>query len=578
MSIKKKLILIFLSVGITPLIIFITFNLYLSQNTATKNSMEDNLKRTELVEEKINALINENLNGLKVISKNSDITSYDEEKNKAVFSDALKIYKNINTFVTTKADGNQFVCVPQASKLTNVKDRDFFQLAIKGEEEVVSDVLVSKSSGKLITVLATPIKDSQNGNITGMVQGTMELTMLNNFVKDLSGDNVSVYILDKDGKLLVDSNKALDKLEDREDLSNYDFVKDGLGGKAGSVRVKKDGKDMLASFVKNSKTGWLICAEKPYNIVIENSIKDSILTSSIGLVLLILSSILVSILISRGIKPIQLLVSVADSISKGDLKIKQINVKSKDEIGVLSRSFEKMVSNLKELIDNIKEHTIQVSEASKELAEVCDQQSKASTGTAENVNKIAEGTLKVNSSIDKISLNIDNLESRINDVRQKSNTVTMVVDNASNYSENGSKALSQINLSMKNIQESVNNIAKVLDKLGEHSKAIGEITEVIKGISEQTNLLALNAAIEAARAGEEGKGFAVVAEEVRTLAEQSGIAAGKVSDLINGIQSETKNVSVVMDKGLNEVNGGSKIIDEANKYFDLIFSLFKKFR
>jgi len=132
--------------------------------------------------------------------------------------------------------------------------------------------------------------------------------------------------------------------------------------------------------------------------------------------------------------------------------------------------------------------------------------------------------------------------------------------------------LLKVNSSMDNIQQSVNRIAKVLDKLGEHSEEIGKINEVIKGISEQTNLLALNAAIEAARAGEQGKGFAIVADEVRKLAEQSGDAAGQVSIIIDGIQKETKNVIHVMNNGINEVDNGSKVVNEANSYFELIFN------
>lgn len=571
MSIKKKLLAVLLLTSVVPLIIFIAISFYFAENTAVKNSMSDNLKRTELVQEKVSALINEDLHGLEMAAKNPSIQSYDKEGINNVLSYNLKVYKSFGSYVVTKPDGNQFIKVPDG-KLANAADRNFFQLAMKGNDEVVSEILQSNTNGNLITVLATPIRDAQNANVTGVLQGTIQLTMLKDFVKELSDNDVTVYVLDSDGKLLADANKTLEKLEDREDLSDYAFVKDGLSGNKGSVSVKKDGTDMLVSYVKDPKTGWLICAEKPYGLVIKDSIKSSLIISSIGLILIILSSIFGYLVIRRGIKPIQLIASVAEDIAKGNLTIKNINIKSKDEIGILSRSFEKMVNNLQELIDNIKVHTVRVSEASKELAEVCGLQSQASTTTAENVNEIAEGALRVNSSIDKISSNIDNLELRINNVKEKSNTVTKVVDNAADYSESGSKALSQINLSMKNIQESVNNIAEVLHKLGEHSKAIGEITEVIKGISEQTNLLALNAAIEAARAGEQGKGFAVVAEEVRALAEQSGVAAEKVSNLINGIQSETENVSVVMEKGLNEVDCGSRIIEEANRYFDLIFN------
>jgi methyl-accepting chemotaxis protein len=58
---------------------------------------------------------------------------------------------------------------------------------------------------------------------------------------------------------------------------------------------------------------------------------------------------------------------------------------------------------------------------------------------------------------------------------------------------------------------------------------------------------------------------------VRKLAEQSNTAAQQVSTLINGIQKETENVILVMNKGINEVDGGSTVIHEANRYFELIF-------
>ncbi|WP_337995427.1 methyl-accepting chemotaxis protein [Oleispirillum naphthae] len=78
--------------------------------------------------------------------------------------------------------------------------------------------------------------------------------------------------------------------------------------------------------------------------------------------------------------------------------------------------------------------------------------------------------------------------------------------------------------------------------LAEAANHIGEIIGLINDIASQTNLLALNATIEAARAGDAGKGFAVVAGEVKTLANQTAKATQDITEQVNSIQDETKEV------------------------------------
>lgn len=98
------------------------------------------------------------------------------------------------------------------------------------------------------------------------------------------------------------------------------------------------------------------------------------------------------------------------------------------------------------------------------------------------------------------------------------------------------------------------------------SQSIEQMLALIIDMASRTNMLALNAGIEAARAGDAGRGFTVVASEVKTLAGQTRVAAGDISQYIDRIRDIVGQVAAGFDeveKAIDANNGFSDAIDRA---------------
>lgn len=200
---------------------------------------------------------------------------------------------------------------------------------------------------------------------------------------------------------------------------------------------------------------------------------------------------------SSVIRPLFSIKGLSESMASGDFTTK-LDTDSRDEIGLVSRSLNRMVGSLSGVIARVRNVTIGVADMSQELSGAANSLSAGASQQAANIEQVASSVAQITSSIGQTAENSDNTESIAN------------------------KAASDA-------EECGNALGEALDAL----KHIAEKISIIEEIARQTNLLALNAAIEAARAGEAGKGFAVVAAEVRKLAERSGNAAGEISELSN---------------------------------------------
>ena len=154
-------------------------------------------------------------------------------------------------------------------------------------------------------------------------------------------------------------------------------------------------------------------------------------------------------------------------------------------------------------------------------------------------NSIASSIETQAHSVNEIRDSFENSNENVVKSVEHAKKMKVISQNTVQHIEKGNEMMGILSKEMSAVNQRVLVTVEVMEDLRKQAHMIEDILSVITGISKQTNLLALNAAIEAARAGEHGMGFAVVADEVRKLAEESGVSTGKISNILEQIQSKT---------------------------------------
>ncbi|MDA3940327.1 MAG: methyl-accepting chemotaxis protein [Spirochaetia bacterium] len=296
------------------------------------------------------------------------------------------------------------------------------------------------------------------------------------------------------------------------------------------------------------------------------------------LVVIAILTVIIIVLINRMITPLTSLNKYAGMIADGNFNfsIEDKLTAKKDETGVLSKSFSRVIESLKykgQMVEEVAKGnlTIDVKLAS----------DKDVLGTS-----LIQMTDSLNNLLGQINMSVDQVNIGADQVSQASQSLSQGATESASSLEEVSASVTQVNSQSRQNAENAteaNGIAKqaaldaekgnsqmaaltgAMEKINTSSDQIKKIVKVIDDIAFQTNLLALNANVEAARAGKYGKGFAVVADEVRNLAVRSAEAVKEttvmVEESIKNIVEGNKSVEATAVQLKAIMGGSSKVAD-----------------
>ena len=136
---------------------------------------------------------------------------------------------------------------------TNFSFRDYYQVVEETKKTYLSDAIISKSSGRSLAVIATPVINKENDMI-GILHGTINFNNYDKFLQSLNLQNNSRLVLvDKTGVKIGDSNKnetsASKESFEKKQFSNLTSFKLAFEGKSGNIVEKFDGKESQITFL-----------------------------------------------------------------------------------------------------------------------------------------------------------------------------------------------------------------------------------------------------------------------------------------------------------------------------------------
>ena len=281
------------------------------------------------------------------------------------------------------------------------------------------------------------------------------------------------------------------------------------------------------------------------------------LTIIIVIIISIISILITYFFATIIVKKILAIVDYAEVIASGDFTndVSENLLKSKDEIGVLSKSIQIIKDNLVKIIVQITDTSQDLISSSEELTATSQQATIAADEVSKTIEEIANSTNSQARDTEKAAIDITELGKLIEDDQNKLNELNEYIKQVIHLKEEGIKTIQESVKKTKVTQKTTEEINDLIINISENADNIYQSSEMIKSIADQTNLLALNASIEASRAGEAGRGFSVVADEIRKLAEQSDEFAQEISNVINELKYKIQNA-------VTTIQGMDKIISE----------------
>ncbi len=285
--------------------------------------------------------------------------------------------------------------------------------------------------------------------------------------------------------------------------------------------------------------GWTLILRQPESEMLAPIWAQFYQQAGGALIGLVLIAVLLSIPAVQVTRRVRTAVDAANAIASGHLATK-IEVQSGgDETSSLLRSLDSMASSLQTIVRGVKQATVNINATATQLAATAREQDGSAQSLGASTSQIAAAVKEISATASELS--------------QLMQGVDRAANATAELAKDGKQSLQGMTSAMESLDEGTRSIAGRLSTISEKASSINTIVTTITKVADQTNLLSVNAAIEAEKAGEHGVGFLVVAREIRRLADQTAAATLDIEQTVRHMQGAVSAGVMEMDRFSEQV-------------------------